>query len=249
MKPVWIVKQEAGVLNIYLYDIIEADGQDWWTGEKIESDTSANHIQKVLQDAGEVSAINIYINSYGGDVKEGLAIYNQLKRHKAYKTVYVDGFACSIASVIAMVGDKVVMGNNTLMMIHNASMGAWGTSQELRKAADDLDVINSAAISSYKAKAGDKLTDETLQKLLNEETWLKAQQCVEYGLADTVADAAESEELKAAKQRLKESKQAEMAALREKMNPSAKVPLELATQKTNAEKLMAVFKKNMEESK
>ena len=67
----------------------------------------------------DASEIRIYINSYGGSVFEGTAIYNQLKRHPAHKTVYVDGFACSIASVIAMAGDEVVMPRNTMMMIHN----------------------------------------------------------------------------------------------------------------------------------
>ena len=88
--------------------------------------------------------INIYINSRGGSVFEGTAIYNQLRRHPAHKTVYVDGFACSIASVIAMAGDEVVMPRNALMMVHNAMMGVWGNAAELRKAADDLDKINEA---------------------------------------------------------------------------------------------------------
>jgi len=242
----WIIKQEAGVLDIYLYDDIAADGQDWWTGESIESDTSASHIQKVLQDAGDVNAINIYINSYGGDVNEGLAIYNQLKRSKALKTVYVDGFACSIASVIAMCGDKVIMGSNTLMMIHNASMGAWGTSKDLRKAADNLDIINSASISSYKSKAGEKLPDDVLQSLLDNETWLNAEQCIQYGLADEIAGAAEDKAVQAAKQRLKQSEQAEMLALRAKTGIEAKVPQDKQTQKTVAEKLMAAFKNKME---
>ena len=250
MKPIWVVKQQATQqgtnLDIYLYDDIAADGEDWWTGETIESDTSANHIQQVLQDAGQVDAINIYINSYGGDVAEGLAIYSQLKRRPAQKTVYIDGFACSIASVIAMVGDKVIMGSNTLMMIHNASWGAWGTSKDLRKAADDLDVINSASVSSYKTKAGDKLPDDVLQGLLDNETWLTAEQCVQYGLADEIAGAADNEALLAAKQRLKQAQQSEMAALAAQHRPAAKVPKNHQTTKTNAEKLMAAFKKKME---
>lgn len=246
MKPMWIIKQQAQSLDIYLYDDIVADGEDFWTGEKIPSDTSASHVQQVLQDAGDVNAINIYINSYGGDVKEGLAIYNQLKRAKAYKTVYVDGFACSIASVIAMCGDKVVMGSNTLMAIHNASMGAFGTAAELRKAADDLDVINSASISSYKAKAGDKLDDKTLQSLLDAETWLTPEQCIQYGLADEIANKADPA-TEAAQQRFEQAKQSMMAALQGKANPAAHVPTENQIQKTNAEKLMMAFKKKMEE--
>jgi len=246
MKPMWIIKQQAQSLDIYLYDDIAADSEDWWTGEKIPSDTSANHVQQVLQGAGDVNAINVYINSYGGDVKEGLAIYNQLKRSKALKTVYVDGFACSIASVIAMVGDKVIMGSNTLMAIHNASMGVFGTSAELRKAADDLDVINSASISSYKDKAGDKLDDKILQSLLDAETWLTPEQCIQYGLADEIANKADPA-TEAASQRLAQAKQFMMEILQGKANPAAHVPPDKQTQKSNAEILMSAFKKKMEE--
>ena len=245
VKTIWAVKQEAQAIDIYLYDNIAPDSENFWTGETVESETSASHVQQVLQEAGAVSAINVYINSYGGDVKEGLAIYNLLKRSTAFKTVYVDGFACSIASVIAMAGDKVIMGANTLMMIHNASMGAYGTSADLRKAADDLDVINGASVSSYKAKAGDKLDDKTLRQLLDNETWLTAEQCVEYGLADEIANK-ENPAAKEANQRLEQVKQSVMAALQSKANPAQRVPQNLQEQKTNAEKLMAMFKKELE---
>lgn len=241
VKTIYTIKQEANSLDIYLYDDIAPDGEDWWTGDTIPSDTSANHVQQVLQDAGNVDAINVYINSYGGDVKEGLGIYNLLSRSKAYKTVYVDGFACSIASVIAMAGDKVIMGANTLMMIHNASMGAYGTSADLRKAADDLDVINSSAISSYKTKAGDKLDDNTLQGLLNQQAWLTAEQCVSYGLADEIANKVDSA-TETANQRLEQAEQTMMAVLKLNGNPAAKVPQNMSKQKTNAERLMMIFK-------
>lgn len=248
MKPIrtiWSVKQAAQMLDIYLYDDISPDGEDWWTGEKIPSDTSANHVQQVLQEAGDVNAINIYINSYGGDVKEGLGIYNLLNRSKAYKTAYIDGFACSIASVIPMACNKIVMGTNTLMMIHNASMGAYGTAAALRKAADDLDVINSASISSYKTKAGDKLDDSVLQNLLNNETWLTADQCIQYGLADEIANKVDPA-AEAASQRLIEARQYMMAVLKGQASPAAKVPQALQSQKSNAERLMSAFKNKME---
>lgn len=180
------VRQEADTLELYIYDTVEGDSYDWWTGQKIESETSANFIMEKLAAAENVSVINLYINSYGGSVKEGLAIYNQLLRHKAHKHVYIDGYACSIASVIAMCGDTITMAKNALMMIHNASMGVFGTSEELRKAADDLDVINAASCSTYLDRAGDKLTEETLKTMLDRETWLNAEQCIQYGLADEV---------------------------------------------------------------
>ena len=119
---------------------------------------------------------------------EGTAIYNQLKRHPAHKTVYVDGFACSIASVIAMAGDEVVMPRNALMMIHNMWMGVSGNAAELRKAADDLDTINAAGRQAYLVKSGGKLDEERLVELMDAESWLTAEQCMEYGLADRYAD-------------------------------------------------------------
>lgn len=246
MKPVrtiWSAKMEAEALDIYLYDDIQADGEDWWTGEPIQSDTSAKTVQQMIQDAGNVAAINVYINSYGGDVKEGIGIYSLLVRSKAFITAYIDGFACSVASVIAMAANRIVMGSNTLMMIHNASMGAYGTSAELRKAADDLDVINSQAIKSYQDKAGDKLSAETLQQLLGDETWLTADQCIQYGLADEIA-AKEGTPQETATQRLAQARAAFVTQMSASHTPQ--VPEKFSNQKTNAEKLMMLFKKKTE---
>ena len=167
---------------------MEGDGRNWWTDEVIRSETSANTFREELAAHPDVSQINIYINSYGGSVFEGTAIYNQLKRHPARKTVYVDGFACSIASVIAMAGDEVVMPRNALMMVHNMWMSVCGNAAELRKAADDLDKINEAGRAAYLQKAGDKLTAEAITQLEDGETWLTAEECIRYGLADRYAE-------------------------------------------------------------
>ena len=189
-KRMWEIKQqtEPGVLDLYIYGDVEGDRRDWWTGEIIESETSADYFREELAKYEDVVLINIYINSYGGSVFEGTAIYNQLRRHRARKVVYVDGFACSIASVIAMAGDEVVMPRNALMMIHNMWMEVTGNAAELRKAADDLDKINEAGREAYLEKAGDKLTPEVLARMEDEETWLTAEECIRYGLADRYAD-------------------------------------------------------------
>lgn len=187
----WSLLQEAerpGVLQLYIYGDVEGGYWDWWSGEYVDSDTSAEHFREELGKYPNASEIKIYINSYGGEVFEGTAIYNQLKRHPAHKTVYIDGFACSIASVIAMAGDEVVMPRNTLMMIHNAWMATFGNAAQLRKAADDLDVINAAGRQAYLQKAGDKLSEEKLIEMMDAETWLTAQACIELGLADRFAD-------------------------------------------------------------
>lgn len=245
-KAVYLIKQsvEPNSLDLYIYDYVEGDSYDWWSGEKIESLTSANYIQKKLEESKDVTQINVFINSYGGDVKEGLAIYTQLKRHSAYKTIYVDGFACSIASVIAMAGDKVIMGPNTLMMIHHASRSAYGNSEELRKAANDLDVIDKASCSSYLTKAGVKLTEEVLNQLLDNQTWLNAEQCLQYGLCDEIVGK-ENDNISKAQQRFNAAIKQEIESLRQQV----KVPEQFSQNKTNAEKLMQIFKKKNLEGK
>lgn len=186
MRKMWEIRQSAELptrLNMYIYGSVESDYYDWW-GDMHKSETSAEHFREELAKYHDVKEISIYINSLGGSVFEGTAIYNQLKRHPAHKTVYVDGFACSIASVIAMAGDKIVMPKNTMMMIHDPWTHAVGNAAELRKQADDLDVIAEASRQAYLQKAGEKLSEDKLIEMLKAETYLTAEKCIEYGLAD-----------------------------------------------------------------
>lgn len=212
MSRMWDVKQEVknDTLDIYIYDSIRGDSYNWWTGEIKQSETSSDYFKQLLEANHNVSNINLYINSMGGSVYEGIAIYSQLKRHKAKITAYIDGFACSIASVIAMAADKIVMPKNTLMMVHNVWTYAEGNAEQFRKIADDLDKMNTIAIESYMLKAGDKLTEDKVRELMNAETYLTAQECVEYGLADefTEVDA----DLEKAKAMFNQAKEAGMSA-------------------------------------
>ena len=144
-KPLWEIKQAAeGVLQLYIYGDVEGEEFDWENWRYVQSDNGAEHFREELAKHPDVSRIEIFINSYGGSVFEGTAIYNQLKRHPARKVVHVDGFACSIASVIAMAGDEVTMPRHTLMMIHNVRLCLRGYPTELRNAAADLGVLNVA---------------------------------------------------------------------------------------------------------
>lgn len=185
----WEIKQAAqpGTLELYVYGDVQGDSFDMWSGQKKESETSANHFRAELAKYPDTKQINIYINSCGGSVFEGTAIYSQLKRHPAQKTVYIDGFACSVASVIAMAGDKVIMPKNTMMLIHNAWNLAVGNAKQLRKAADDLDAIMEGNRQAYLQKAGDKLAEDKLIEMLEDETWLTADMCLKYGLCDEVS--------------------------------------------------------------
>lgn len=186
----WEIKQAASPdkLDLFIYGDVTDLEIDWENWCYVQSENSAKHFREEMENHPDVKQINIYINSYGGSVFEGTAIYNQLRRHPAEKIVHIDGFACSVASVIAMAGDRVVMPKNTMMMVHNMWMGIAGNAKELRKAADDLDVIMSGNRQAYLQKAGTKITEEQLMELLENETWLTAQQCIEYGFADEYAE-------------------------------------------------------------
>lgn len=212
-RGLWEIKMSAAVpnaLELYIYTDVRGDYYDWWERKFVESTTSAEYFRKELEKYPDVREINIFINSLGGSVMEGTAIYNQLRRHPAHKTVYVDGFACSIASVIAMAGDTIIMPKNTMMMIHNAWTYAEGNAAELRKIADDLDTMNEAAMQAYLVKAGDKLSEERLKEMLDAETYLTAAQCIEYGLADEFAE--DEADMESARQMLAQKSAERMAA-------------------------------------
>lgn len=148
------------------------------------SDTNAKSLAQQLDEMADVSKINVYVNSYGGEVAEGLAIYNALRRHKAKVITHCDGFACSIASVIFMAGDERVMSDSSLLMIHNAWTYAEGNADALRKQADDLDKITEASITAYKTHS--TLSEKEIKKLMNEETWITPSEALEYGFATAI---------------------------------------------------------------
>lgn len=180
------------VFEFYITDDIQPDGRrfnyDTYTWERVESNTSQRYFVENLKDVKEGDTVNLYINSMGGSVKEALGIYSALRRCPATVVAYIDGFAASAASIIAMAACKVVMPRNTTMMVHNAAWAVYGNSKDLRKSADDLDIINAAMLQSYIVKAGGKLTQEKLEELTDGETWLSAEECIQYGLADEYAE-------------------------------------------------------------
>lgn len=151
----------------------------WW-GDEI----TPKNFKKELDDLGDVNEISVYINSNGGDVFAGQAINSMLKRHKATVTVYIDGLAASIASVIAMAGDKIIMPANAMMMIHNPWSGMYGNAEEFRKMADDLDKIGESIIAAYKEKTG--MEDAEIKAIMDAETWLTADEAVKQKFADEI---------------------------------------------------------------
>lgn len=180
------------VFEFYITDDIQPDGRRFnyesYTWERVDSNTSQRYFVENLKDVKEGDTVNLYINSMGGSVKEALGIYSALRRCPAAVVAYIDGFAASAASIIAMAAERVVMPRNTTMMVHNAAWAVYGNSKDLRKSADDLDIINAAMLQSYIVKAGGKLTQEKLEELTDGETWLSAEECIQYGLADEYAE-------------------------------------------------------------
>lgn len=156
-----------------------------------ENDVSSYNLSKQLQQLTDVKTINVHINSYGGEVAEGLAIYNSLKNHKAKVKTYCDGFACSIASVIFMAGDERVMSNASLLMIHNAWTLAQGNANELRKQADDLDKITQASVNAYMNHVS--ISESELKDLLNNESWLDCNEALTKGFATKITESKDSD--------------------------------------------------------
>lgn len=178
-QAIWKIKQSAkkDTLEIRIDGSIEPDGNDFWTGEKIISETSAKHFREELAKYPDVKFINLYVNSYGGDVVEAMGIHSALKRHSATVTGHVEGFAASAASFILTACDKVVMPAPTMQMVHNMWSISIGNAKEHRKAADDLDAIMKGNRQAYLRKAGNKLNEAQLIEIMAAETWLTADQC------------------------------------------------------------------------
>lgn len=177
-KQFWQFQNKAeGIGQLDLYGDISSYS---WFGDEV----TPNKFKLDLDALGDISTLNVYINSSGGDVFAGQAIHSMLKRHKATVNVYIDGLAASIASVIAMAGDKVIMPSNAMMMIHKPWTGLWGNSTDFRKMADDLDKIQESIEETYLSRIEMKTDD--LRNMLEAETWLTAQECVDHGFADEI---------------------------------------------------------------
>lgn len=267
MKNKWEFKQQAEnkeILDLYIYGDIESDYYDWWYGE-VESETSANHFKNELAQYTGIKQINLYVNTYGGSVYEAMAIRNQLARHEAKVVGIVDGFAASAGSFILTGCDVVKMYSNTMQMIHDMWMPACGNAKELRKAADDLDKIMEGNRKAYLEKSNGKISEEKLIELLEAETWLTAEECLEYGLCDEIIDSTvDLNKAKEMMQKINKSfeQQIKYNQLLQKMihtpveitktikpNPIQENIVDESKQKTNYERLRQKFIKKSEESK
>lgn len=150
----------------------------------LESDVSSYKLSKRLEELKGVEQINVHINSYGGEVAEGWAIYNSLINHPAKVTTIADGFACSIASVIFMAGERRIMNDASVLMIHNVLSYVCGNFNDMRKQADDLEKLNNLSKKSYLRYVN--ISDDELQKMMDEETFITPEECVKMGFATEI---------------------------------------------------------------
>lgn len=166
-------KGEAAVL-------IYEDIGGWFGG------VTAKDFYADLRELGSVETLNVRINSMGGEVFEGLAIYRHLAEHKARKVVHVDGIAASIASIIAMAGSEIHIAEAGRIMIHDASGACWGPAQEMREMADRLESITGSLTDIYVARTGAKR--EQVREWMLAETWFTADEAVKAGMATAIAE-------------------------------------------------------------
>lgn len=155
----------------------------WWDDGVV----TPKQVQDALQGAGNASQINVHINSPGGSVFAGQAIHNMLKQHPANVTVYIDGLAASIASLIAMAGDKIIMPPGTMMMIHNPLVSMYGSymASEMRETAAFLDKVKETLVATYMVRKSNKTKDEIVA-IMDATTWFTAQDAFDGGFADEI---------------------------------------------------------------
>ena len=177
------VSEESATLYIYG----DITSYKWY-----EEDVCSYDLAKELT-ALEGKNLTVRINSYGGAVAEGLAIYNLLKSYSGEVTTICDGFACSAASVVFMAGAKRIMPRSSLLMIHNAWTWASGDADDLRKAADDLEKITQPSVEIYTSVSN--LDADEIKAMMDAETWIDADEALDFGFATEISEEAAMQSL------------------------------------------------------
>lgn len=173
-----IKNQTEEKAELYFYgDIVSDSWSSWWADE----DKCPQDVSDFLKELENSQNVDIYINSGGGSVFGGIAIYSMLKRHKGKKTVHVDGLAASIASVIALAGDEVIVPKYASFMIHNPLCMLWNSynASDLRKIASTLDSCKESILNIYMENAKEGVTKEELSALMDEEKWFTGESAAE----------------------------------------------------------------------
>ena len=169
--------------ELYIYgDIRKKDIIERWFDLEDPERTDAFSLKDALAMV-DTPNLTVRINSYGGSVSEGLAIYSLLSEFKGHLKTIVDGFACSAASVIFMAGQERVVPENGLLMIHNAWTEARGDSNAMRKVAEDLEKITQPSLNIYVNKTN--LSEEEIKEKMDKEEWITSQEAYEWGFSTT----------------------------------------------------------------
>tara|TARA_R110002074_G_scaffold67293_5_gene158495 strand:+ start:1276 stop:2322 length:1047 start_codon:yes stop_codon:yes gene_type:complete len=177
MKETWYniqSKAPTESVDVYLFNEIGMWGV-----------TAQDFINDIKEYKGQ--SMNLHINCVGGDVFEGMAIYNVLLKRTQKTTVYIEGIAASMGSIIALAGDEVIMSENSLYMIHNAWGGTMGEASDMRKYANILEKLSNESADIYSKKTG--MSIEEVKDMMNEETWMNAEEALGFGFIDSVSDA------------------------------------------------------------
>lgn len=183
IEPKMLLRPVGAAADVYELLIYGDIGDSWW-GESVTAQSVAQQLNE-LPDT--VATINVRINSYGGSVADGLAIYNALKRHKATKAVSVDGVAMSSASLIAMAGSTVTMPPTSILMIHAPWGGLYGNAKEMRQYADVLDKFSESMADAYVSKSGMARSDVVALLTDGEDHYYTGDEAVAAGFADAVS--------------------------------------------------------------
>lgn len=173
-------------IDLFIYGEI---GDVWWDEESV----TASSVAEALAEIPKNQPINLRINSPGGAINDGLAIYNQLRR-RSNVTAYIDGYACSAASFIALAADKVISPASSIWMVHPPSGICFGSAEDMRSTADALDTHNDAVLAIYTSRTG--LSEERVKELLDAETWFTGTEAVELGFATEAPEEAIAAEQK-----------------------------------------------------
>lgn len=171
-------EQDADERTIGIYDVI---GEDWWTGGGFTSKRMAGALRALGK-----GPVTVAINSPGGDMFEGIAMYSMLREHPGEVTIKVMGLAASAASIIAMGGDEVQIARPGFLMIHNCWLLVAGNRHELRDVATQIEPFDAAMADVYAARTGDPV--EEMAKLMDRESWIGGSAAVEQGFADALLD-------------------------------------------------------------
>lgn len=174
-----IKNQTEGSADLCFFGDINSESMGEWQ-KYYPDDKAPRDVQDFLDRLDGVSKINVHINSGGGSVFGGIAIYNILKRYDAEITVYIEGLAASIASVIAMAGDKIIIPANAQMMIHKPSSITWGNAEDMRKEADVLDGCQKVILNTYMEHVKEGVTAEDINAMIDAETWKNGEEWQEY---------------------------------------------------------------------